>query len=181
MSDIPVAVYEADTVHVDVESIDAAAFALGEALLAADLGLSDTVSGDSLGNTPDVTGPLARQVLGYLAFKRTQWIDAGQTTIPVAMSDEDGDRWWVHGHVSPEAMVLAVVLCTATELGNPEAIELLTGGDFADGIKVDDKIANANSMLTRVAHVWYVDTGSENSPLVAPGTPGAEPLTVLSL
>lgn len=108
--------------------------------------------------------------------RRTRSIADGEVRIPTAIEDESGDRCYVFDHVTPEAMVLAVVLEQATCVGNTEAIGLLVGTDDDT-----DKVLNANTMLTRVSHRWAIPIDDERFEFVEAGTPDAYAVTVLAL
>lgn len=109
--------------------------------------------------------------------RRAALVDSGEVSIAEAFEDEGGDRWFVVGaHISPEAMVLGVVVSTAATVGPVEAIELLVGV-AGDG----DPVALANEVLTRVTHRWCSLLNDEYFDFVERDAPGAVPVTVLAL
>lgn len=123
----------------------------------------------------------AEAALRRLAVRRAELIDTGHLTIPEAYCDEDGDRWYIPGHVPAEAAVLAVTVSMARQIGNDEAIEFLVGDDI-DSPDGDAKRVISNALLTQVSHRWIVWTTEHRDrfEFTDPGTDGAEPLTVLA-
>lgn len=125
-----------------------------------------------------------RAVAAVDAARLTRLVEA-KHTIPEVLADEDGESWYVKGHITPEAMVLAATVCIATECGSSDAIDTLVGVEdvtLLSYLAVRDRmVRNANTLLDSVKHLWYVDNGEERNPFVDPGTPGALPITVLAL
>lgn len=108
----------------------------------------------------------------------------GAAKVHEAISDEDGDSWYVKGHIAPEAMVLAAIVCIATEVGSSDAIDTLVGveDETLSYVAIRDRmVRTADTLLGSVRHLWYVENGEERNPFVDPGTPGALPITVLAL
>jgi hypothetical protein len=121
------------------------------------------------------------------------WHDDGMTdpTIPAvapvvaeALGHEDGDRWYAQGHLTPEAMVLAVVLEQMSLIGPIEAAVLLTDGSPAigsgtlDGANLDHR-THASGLLGMTRHLWLKWEGDENMVPAEPDEDGAEPWTEL--
>jgi hypothetical protein len=50
-------------------------------------------------------------------------------TIPEALGDEDGERWYLQGHIEPALAVLAVLREQMMNVGPDEACSLLIGPD----------------------------------------------------
>lgn len=180
----PITAVDADTlIDIDRDTLEAAAYGVAWAL--DQQGMLDTAEAIGFGMTEQVITTrlrtIARRVVGYVALKRNQAIDRGAVVIPTAYEDDGGDRWYIEGHVSPEAAVLAVVLEQATNVGPTEAIDFLTGGHAADPL-FGAAEAGANELLTRVIHLWMVpDAGEETFTRCTPAAEGAKPYTVVSL
>lgn len=106
--------------------------------------------------------------------------------IPEALGEEDGERWFVLGHIEPALMVLAVMLELATSCGAEEMFEGLTGQRpgyrYTPGVYAAMQ-QHAESLLGSVRHVWFKpdpdDDDDEKMVQAVEGEPGAEPWTEL--
>lgn len=106
-------------------------------------------------------------------------------SVPMVLSNEDGDTWWAKGHVSAPAMVLGAVLEQTVCLGPEEAAELLTdySGPRTQPLPEVDQRGHADALVGKVRHVWMVqDPDNEERMLeVTRDVDGAEAWTRLTL
>jgi hypothetical protein len=112
-------------------------------------------------------------------------LSSANVSIPEAIASEDGDRWWIEGHVTPEMAMLAVLLEQVTLVGPDGMLDMFVGGVVdLDGKRrsVEDMRADANALLRSVHHVWARPTEDEEwFDLCAEGDEDAQPFTELSL
>lgn len=105
--------------------------------------------------------------------------------IPEALSDEDGQVWFIEGHVEPALAVLAVVMEQVSNQCEPIAV--LAGGEQyilrPDGGAItyrhgwEEQRDHADALLRSVEHVWAYPIDEERWEKVPAGTAGAEPWT----
>lgn len=108
-------------------------------------------------------------------------------TVAEALGHEDGDRWFAQGHLTPEAMVLAVVVEQMSLVGPNEAAELLTRGEPSSGLDGHFVLRGdypthrdkATELLGMTRHLWLRWEGDENMVPAEPDEDGAEPWTEL--
>lgn len=108
--------------------------------------------------------------------------------IPEALSDEDGETWFLQGHVEPSMAVLAVVFEQMVNYGPQEAYDLLTGGaanyrDTEERRRTQaDQQHDADGLVECVTHVWMRPdpTNEEIMLRCVEGDDGAEAWTVVS-
>ena len=116
--------------------------------------------------------------------------------IPEALSNEDGDAYWVDGHVDPALAVLAVVLQAMVDVGAEHAEHALVNGPYRRSFTVSepvasppaawsftDQVEHANQLVRSVRHVWLrPDPDWEENMLPATGNePDAHPFTLVPL
>lgn len=107
-------------------------------------------------------------------------------TIPEVLEDEDGEKWWLPGHVEAALMVLAVVFDQMVNVGYDEAGDLLTGGKPSWGAQrrmPSQCRAEADGLLATVRHVWMAEDAANEETMhyCEPDAPGAMAFTMLDL
>lgn len=141
--------------------------------------------------------PARHGALGYwvqpLPVDKAAGSAAEVPSIPKAHENEDGDVWWIEGHVSAEMAVLAVLLQACTYGVPPLAVADLLAGPFTDSEIASEQRAEGGTwadveagmrshtadLLASVRQVWLVPH-PDNDEVALPAdanTPGAEPWT----
>lgn len=114
---------------------------------------------------------------------------ASGPALPEALGDEDGEHWWMQGHVAPATAVLAVVFEQMLNVDEYAAMEVLVGGPDRSprgarpGWSPADQQDNADRLVRRVKHIWVKDDPDNDERWLPaePGEDGAEPWTEVSL
>lgn len=108
--------------------------------------------------------------------------------IPEAFGSEDGETWWVVGHVDATSMVLAAVFEQMVNVGAQEASDLLIGGaprytNDDNRRTLDDIDRDVAALFDAVCHVWLVQDPDDDDAMhsAASGDVGAEAWTRLDL
>jgi len=113
--------------------------------------------------------------------------------IPEALGDENGEMWFIPGHIDPALAVLAVVVEQMVNVDG-DAAEYLLVGPNACGLTCDhppdwphrqysDRLNDADDFLRSVEHRWHrpnpANPDDENWPQCEADDPGAQPWTVV--
>ena len=114
--------------------------------------------------------------------------------IPYPLMDEDGEHYWLPGHIDPTLMVLSAVVEQMIDVGPHEAMQLLVGGPISRDMTVvsdrpvwawsyDDQRRRARELVESVEHVWMVEHPDDADRMIpcGPNHPGAQPFTHLGL
>jgi len=90
-----------------------------------------------------------------------------EVTLPEALSNEDGEVYWLEGHHSPAAAVLATIVTAMVDVDVDEAVQLLVGGQNRAPGDYERQRTHVRELLNSTRHVWLKDDPDNDENMLA--------------